>query len=400
MLATASHRYRPRPEPSRLRILLLHPNFPGQFRQRALHWAAAGHDVRFLCQTHYGRELPGVHRICLKREAGHQHLEGLGLKGVDRSLKLAKQYLSGFQALADSGLQPDLILSHTGWGCGLHAHLAFPRARQIGYVEWWFQPGGVTDVKQHRRNLAIALEAAESELLVAPTRWQRAQLPPGLAKRCEVIGDGVDTEWFQPAPQLKAATPLLTYGTRGMEPTRGFPEFINALPALLNAVPELEVEIAGEDRICYAGQPPKGYSGYGAWAQRKLARWDQRVRFVGVLGPEAYRRWLQRSWIHLYLTRPFVASWSLLEAMASGCCLIASNSEPVKEFTGHQGALMVDPWSGDPDWLKRSALQLLAEPQRRQQISAAARKLALAFRLSEAHQMWGHVLGQGLTTLP
>ena len=381
-----------------MRILLLHPNFPGQFRQRAVRWAAEAHDVRFLCQTHYQRQLPGVHRICLKGKAGHDHLLSLGLKGVDRNLKLAKQYLSGFQALREGSWIPDLVLSHTGWGCGLHARLAFPSARQVGYVEWWFQPTDASAVAQHRRNLAMALEVAESQELVAPTQWQRAQLPLALQQRCRVISDGVDTEWFRPAPERKHARPLLTYGTRGMEPTRGFPELIRALPRLLTAVPELEVEIAGEDKICYAGKPPPGYSGFGAWAKRKLGRWSDRVRFVGVLEHNAYRNWLQRSWVHVYLTQPFVASWSLLEAMACGCCLIASDTAPVREFVGSQGAIAVDPWGGDPDWLQRAALGVLRHPAERQKLAETARTLSIGFNMEASHQAWGRVLGQGLTT--
>ena len=383
---------------SALKILLLHPNFPGQFRSRARRWADDGHDVRFICQTHFGRQIAGVHRICLKGKAGHNHLESQGLGAVDRHLEMARQYRIGFDALTENGWEPNLVLSHSGWGCGTHARLAFPKANQVGYVEWWFKTRGPDEINTHLRNQPMALELAECHQLVTPTWWQRAQLPPGVKQRCKVIGDGVDTDWFKPDPQKKATSPLLTYGTRGMEPTRGFPQFIQALPALLEAVPELAVEIAGEDRICYSGKPPSGYTGFGAWAKEQLQQWGHRVRFVGVLEPKAYRHWLQRSWLHVYLTKPFVASWSLLEAMACGCCVIGSNNPTVKEFTLESGAILVDTWQSDPRWLLKAAMPLLKSAEARAQLGRAARTLSLGHRIEKAHQEWGHVLGQGLTT--
>ena len=156
---------------------------------------------------------------------------------------------------------------------------------------------------------------------------------------------------------------------------RGFPEFIEALPEVLIAHPTLEVEIAGEDRICYGGSAPDAGS-YGKWAKTKLNRWVEanRVRFLGRVPPTEYPSWLQRSWMHVHLTRPFVASWSLLEAMASGCCLIASNTEPVREFVGPNSASLVD--FRTKEWLNPAVTTLLGDaafaerslkPQSRQQ---------------------------------
>ena len=254
-----------------MRILFLHPNFPGQLVRPALLASKLGYEAKFLCQTHFGRKLAGVERIALKRKLGEEALSERNLKGEKHTLALAEQYWKGMQSLAKDGWEPDVVVSHSGFGCGLHSSLVWPKAKRIAYVEWWFAAqsalynfdpnnswwaGPRDGIGLRARNMPLALELSEADVLVAPTRWQRQQLPPGVRARCQVIPDGVDLERFKPEPKRRANNPLLTYGTRGMEAMRGFPEFVEALPAVLNAHPTLKVEIAGEDQIC-RGNPPK-----------------------------------------------------------------------------------------------------------------------------------------------
>ena len=65
---------------------------------------------------------------------------------------------------------------------------------------------------------------------------------------------------------------------------------------------------------------------------------------VGIaLQTEPYQRVLACSDVHLYLTVPFVLSWSLLEAMAAGCCIVASDTAPVREvLTDGTTGVLVD----------------------------------------------------------
>lgn len=295
---------------------------------------------------------------------------------------MAEQYRRGMAQLANEGWIPEVVVSHSGWGCGLHVKELWPHCRHIAYLEWWFDPqsalwhhdpqnkelglGPAGGQKFWKRNQSLALELVCADAVVAPSQWQREQLPPLLQERCEVIYDGVDRTRFRHDPKQRSSTPLLTYGTRGMEPMRGFPEFVRELPAALMAWPELVVEIAGGDEIHYAGKAPTQGS-WKIWAEEQLAEWLKagRVRWMGQLGPKEYVRWLQSSWCHVYLTQPFVASWSLLEALACGCQLIASDVPPVREFCDSTEAWLVDS-------RKQGFLQPPLVALRQQQITMAA----------------------------
>ena len=186
-----------------MRVLFLHPNFPGQFRHIAAALAAEGHDVAFLCQTHYGRQLPGVKRLCMKGNLGQAALdEGAGNQ-LQRTQRVGKLYRRAMAKLDADGWQPDAVVSHSGFGCGLHVKELWPQCRHISYLEWWFDPQ--SDLLLHDphnrelnlgpdkapafwlRNQPLALELVCADAVVAPTQWQRTQLPPILRKRCHVV---------------------------------------------------------------------------------------------------------------------------------------------------------------------------------------------------------------------
>lgn len=372
-------------------------------------FAADGHEVKFLCQTHYGRTLPGVERICLKGELGHEALETLQLPQAKRAGHLASQYRRALKLLHQQGWQPELVISHSGWGCGLHIKELWPDVRQISYVEWWFNPksallhhdssnpllpmGPASAASLWRRNLTMALELTSADQLVAPTAWQRQQLPPSLQQRCEVIFDGVDQSRFRPDPTRRSTTPLLTYGTRGMEPMRCFPEFIRELPDILRRHPLLRVEIAGQDEIHYGGKPPEEGS-WGRWAKQLLQREGvgDRVHWLGLLAGDAYVHWLQSSWCHVYLTQPYVASWSLVEALCCGCPLVASDVAPVHDFAGEGAIVWVD--HRRPGFLLKATEALLNRDQSMIQAAQATGRTSILTSI----QHWQRVAGEQVTT--
>ena len=336
------------------RVLFLHHNYPAQFRHLALHLAELGHEVVFLSERNLIGELPGIRQLTVasSKPLAHANLYG--------QLACSERFREAMLQLRTDGWTPDLVISHSGWGCGLDVSWVFPQARRVAYLEWWFRNDCAdysydpdnpwwsystsARLKLRHRNLSLALELSEADAVVTPTCWQRSQLPEALQQRCTVIHEGVDTDYFVMNPSWRPRDKLrLTYATRGMEPMRGFPEFVQALPELLESWPQLEVVIAGDDRVAYGANLPKEGS-FGRWAGARLQPWLQqkRVRFVGHLPMQFYARLLKSSHVHCYLSRPFVASWSLLEAMASGCCLVASDVEAVRELADAEATLWTD----------------------------------------------------------
>ena len=193
----------------------------------------------------------------------------------DRSLYRAEAYREAFVSLKQQGWTPEIVISHCGWGCGLYIKDIWPNCRFIVYLEWWFDPNSklqkrflrspyfqlseAANAKLTLRNLPSCYEMANADNIVSPTDWQRQQLPKRLQKHCIVIRDQFDQNIFYPEPERQSSSPVLTYGTRGMEPMRGFPEFINTLPRVLQKWPQLRAEIAGTDTVNYGGvAPPEG----------------------------------------------------------------------------------------------------------------------------------------------
>ena len=383
----------------KVKVLILHHNFPAQFRFIAQDLAQAGNEVIFLSERNFVGDLPGIQQITVAASRADRR----GSSSLDGQLDCSDRFRAAMEELRDTGWFPDLVISHSGWGCGMDVSWVFPKARRISYLEWWFANdayeysfdlnGNWCDynsekrLKLRHRNLSLALELSEADHVVVPTQWQRAQLPQALAERCEVIHEGVDTDFFVMNTAWRPKNRLrLTYATRGMEPMRGFPEFIQALPTLLSRHSSLEVIIAGDDRVAYGSRTPKEGS-FGRWAHSFLKPWLKQgsVRFVGQLPVRAYARLLKSSHVHCYLTRPFIASWSLLDAMSSGCCLVGSDLEVVREMADEEGTIWVDQRNKEllVDGLDR-ALRLDSEErvargqlQRRKAVSAWSRSLSL-----------------------
>ena len=184
------------------------------------------------------------------------------------------------------------------------------------------------------RNQSVALELSSADQIVAPTLWQKKQLPRSLQNRCHVIFDGIDLNRFKPLePSEHRRENVFTYGTRGMDPMRCFPQFIEEIPEVLKNFPKSLIEIAGQDKAFYGVKHYKNHATWGTWAKEFIQKYNltDRVKWLGNLPPGKYEKWLRTSGCHVYLTHPFVCSWSLVEAFCSGSPIIASDIEAVRE---------------------------------------------------------------------
>jgi glycosyltransferase involved in cell wall biosynthesis len=268
--------------------------------------------------------------------------------------------------LRKRGFAPDIVYAHPGWGEALFLRDVYPDARITLYCEFYYRakgadvgfdpefPATLDDLFRVRiKNTAslLSLEAADNG--ISPTQWQRDAFPSLFRDRITVVHEGVDTDLVRPHPRaevvlagksvtLTARDEVVTYIARNLEPYRGIHVFMRALPEIQRRRPRAHVLIIGADGVSYGNPLPKGQSYREKYLDEVGSRLDMsRIHFLRQVPYATLLRIYQISSAHVYLTYPFVLSWSLLEAMAAGCAVIASRTPPVEEVVtdGENGFL-------------------------------------------------------------
>ena len=301
-------------------------------------------------------------------------------------------------ALKRDGFEPDLIIGHPGWGETMFLRDMLPRAAILSYCELFYQAEGQDTgyipetsidldgrcrIRTWNADLLTALITMDRGL--SPTRWQRDQHPTVFRDRIAVIHEGVDTAEVSPrsdarfnvpnGPSFSAGDEVVTFVARDLEPVRGFVMLMKSLPELLNRRPNAQVVICGGDGVSY-GRPPAE----GTWREAMMRQFplDQaRIHFVGKLARPAYLDLLRVSALHLYLSVPFVLSWSCIEALACGCLVLGSDVAPVREVLEDEvNGFLVD--ARDSELLARRAADLLARRALLGNVRQTARERAIA----------------------
>lgn len=385
-----------------MKILFIHQNFPGQFKHLAPALVAMGHNcVALTLRVKEPTTWNGVRVIPYKiqRQSG----QGVHPWLMDTETKVIRgeACYRAARALRDRGYRPDIIVAHPGWGEAMFLRDVWPDARIGLYCELYhltdrdhlgFDPEFMpkVDEAEHLRirmkNLNNVIHLPLCDMGISPTQFQAGTYPAAYRERISVIHDGIDTDHVRPDPNLRFDLPdgtvltrgdeVITFVNRNLEPYRGYHIFMRALPALLKNRPNVRVLIVGGDEVSYGAKPPKGQT----WKQIFIdevrgsipdADW-QRVHFLGRIPYERFVPLLQLSRVHIYLTYPFVLSWSLFEAMSAGAAIVASDTGPLREaITQGQTGMLVDFFDGTA--LVEQVCALLDDQGLRDRLGRAAR---------------------------
>lgn len=387
--------------------LFVHQNFPGQFLHISRALAERGDTVVAIGEEKRLRQRANPHpRIRI-----HAYPEPAGagrethhyLRDLEAQVRRGQAVFRLAQSLARKGLRPDVVVAHPGWGEALFLKDIFPNARHVQYLEYFyrgkggdvgFDPGFASGVdaecKARVKSSTQLLSFEFADAGISPTQWQKSRYPQDWHDRIACIHEGVDTTRVHPDASAIAGIrradgsilhlghndEVLTYVARNLEPYRGFHIFMRALPAILESRPNVQVLIVGGNGVSYGRQPPPGTT-YRAmyereWEQKGLTIDGSRVHFLGKLSYADYLTVLQVSSLHLYLTYPFVLSWSMLEAMSAGCAVLGSATAPVQEvLRDGENGFLTDFF--DVEALAGKASELLARRSELTLIRAAAR---------------------------
>jgi glycosyltransferase involved in cell wall biosynthesis len=256
------------------------------------------------------------------------------------------------------------------------------------------QPDQACRLRLKNANFELHFPIADGGL--SPTQWQRSVFPEPFRSRITVMHDGIDTERLRPNPsaqlriksrfgevELNQGDEIITFVNRNLEPYRGYHTFMRALPDVLRQRPNARVLIVGGDEVSYGSPPGPGEDGRprrwkDVFLNEVKAQLDlSRIHFLGRIPYARFVTLLQLSTVHIYLTYPFVLSWSLLEAMSTGCAIVASDTKPLHEAIRHNDTgLLVDFFS--PSQITESVCALLDDPSQRARLGDRARAFAQA----------------------
>ena len=351
-----------------MKILFVHQNFPGQYKHQARIFGADPANQVVALTMAEPVSIPGVQVI---RHAWNRAETTPHAFMADLDLQVQRGQSAAHAAahLKAGGFTPDLILAHPGWGEAMFLKDVFPQARLICFQEFYYNPTGsdidfdpefpradanqLFQLRVRNANILLGLAAADANL--SPTRWQAAQFPQPFRDRIRVIHDGIDTDVVCPDPaawvelaqgrqRLSRGDEVVTFVNRNFEPYRGFHSFMRAVPLILKARPNARIICVGGDDVSYGARLPPGQSWKTHYLSEVAPQVDpDRLRFVGKLPWPIYLDLLKISACHVYLTYPFVLSWSLMEAMSVGGAVVGSATAPVQEVIRHgENGLLAD----------------------------------------------------------
>lgn len=384
-----------------LNVLFIHQNFPGQFRHLAIDLAQDGlHRIAAICQ-HYAPGLSGLKNFIRVdyTQSAKPTSQHPNLRQLEQHMLNGQATLKALNLLKENGFSPDVVIAHPAWGEALYIKDVLPKVPLVNFCEFFYRshgadvgfdpefPNAADSAQQTRNRNALHLMNLDAcDVGVAPTYWQKSVFPTEYQSKIRLIHEGVRVKHLFPNPdavftlptgqQLRCGDEVVTYVARNLEPYRGFHIFMRSIKEICERRPNCQIVIVGGDHVSYGNKLPEGQT----WRERMIRETQpdlSRVHFMGLLPYEQYISLLQVSAAHVYLTYPFVLSWSMLEAMACGCLLIASNTRPVREIIQEdKNGLLVDFFSSQE--IAQKVDDVLSNPSDYQDIRLQARATVLS----------------------
>ncbi|MBR1153692.1 glycosyltransferase [Bradyrhizobium sp. JYMT SZCCT0428] len=381
-----------------MRALFIHQNFPGQFKHVAQSLLQGGDQVVAICDSKntQKRIVPTVqYQIDARLMGKPPPLAASFVEHVVRGRAAADVMLK----LRHEGFIPDIVVGHVGWGECLAVRDVWPTTKLVLHAEFYYAADGANigfdpefqsalsfneRYAVRLKNAPILLAMTDADAGVAPTAWQRDRYPAHLQSKIHVLHEGIDTNVAAPNPAAAFTLPsgqslsmrdeVITFVNRNLEPYRGYHIFMRSLPAILAERTNAHAVIVGGDGASYGPPPRNGQSWKDVFFNEVKDRLPlDRVHFVGKVPYASFISLMQISSAHVYLTYPFVLSWSMIEAMSAGALVIASKTAPVEEvIEDDENGLLTNFF--DTEGLSERVIEALADPLQFSRIREAARR--------------------------
>jgi len=381
-----------------MRILFMHNNFPGQYRRIADYLMKNSKHKMAVATLKSNEQHFNLPKVLYEphREARDNIHPALII--TERATIMGQAAYKALMPLKQKGESPDIILSHSGWGASMFVKDLFPKAKFLSYFEWYYhslnsdgefltkKPYDANDqLRLRMKNTPILHDLAAMDWGQCPTEFQASKLPEKFRDRITVQHDGVDTDYFVPDESakltigdvtLKKGDEVITYVARGMEEYRGFPQFMETVARLQKERPNMHTVILGNDRVAYGAKRSDGKS-FKEWALDEFEFDMSRLHFMGLQPLGVFKTLMQISSAHIYLTVPFVLSWSMLEAMSAGALIVGSDTGPVHEVIDHDKNGVLVPFF-ETNKIAMQISQILDNPSRYQLLREQARETVLS----------------------
>jgi glycosyltransferase involved in cell wall biosynthesis len=351
-----------------MHVLFVHQNFPAQFGHIAGYLVRhKGYRCSFLSEKPAGM-VAGIECIQYRIQGGATEKTHYCSRTFENATWHSHAAYEALAARPD--IRPDLIVAHSGFLSSVFFRELYD-CPIVNYFEYYYLTRGadmdfrpdfpypaINRLRARARNANLLLDLDNCDAGYSPTRWQRGLFPAHHRHKIRVIFDGIDTNVWRPAANrpahdqprrvgnwaIPAGTRVVTYVSRGMESIRGFDIFMKIAKLLCERRRDVVFFVVGEDRVCYGGDAE--FTGSTSFKQWVLARdsYDlSRFVFTGLVPTQTLVELFALSDLHIYLTVPFVLSWSLMDALACGTTVVASNTPPVREMVQHeQNGLLAD----------------------------------------------------------